>query len=110
MKKLTLNEEIFLIAIWLLKDEAYGVKVREKIKELTGDTPLFGTIYNTLEYLSRKGYVKTRKGEPTNQRGGNNKIHYEITAEGEAALQKARELQENLWSRIPEYALKRTNK
>ena len=57
MKRLTLNEQIFLIAIWLLKDEAYGVKIRKKITELTGSSILFGTLYNTLDYLVKKGYV-----------------------------------------------------
>ena len=59
MKKLTVNEEIFLIAIWHLKDDAYGVKIRKKIRELTGSSILFGTLYNTLDYLVKKGYVET---------------------------------------------------
>lgn len=103
MKKLTVNEEIFLIAIFRLKDEAYGVNIHKKIKELTGTSILFGTLYNTLDYLVKKGYVKTRKGESTPQRGGHNKVYYSITKDGELALQKARELHEKLWSDIPDY-------
>ena len=101
MKRLTLNEQIFLIAIYHMKDEAYGVKIRKKIIELTGSSILFGTLYNTLDALVKKGYVATRKGEPTAQRGGQNKVYYSLTREGRIALQRARELQESLWFGMP---------
>ncbi len=104
MKKLTINEEMFLIAIWHLKDEAYGVNIRKKIRELTEAELTFGTLYNTLDYLVRKGYVTTRKGESSAQRGGHNKVYYSITKDGELALQRARELREKLWRGVPEYA------
>ena len=102
MKKLTINEQIFLIAIYHLQEEAYGVKIRKKIIELTGGSLLFGTLYNTLDSLVQKGYVATRKGEPTAQRGGQNKVYYSLTRDGLIALQKAKELQESLWSGIPD--------
>ena len=105
MKRLTLNEQIFLIAIWLLKEEAYGVKIRKKITELTGSSILFGTLYNTLDYLVKKNYVSTKKGEPTSQRGGHNKVFYSVTEDGKLALQKARSLQESLWAEVPQNAL-----
>ena len=105
MKKLTLNEQIFLIAIWHLKEDAYGVKIREKIIDLTGSSMMFGTIYNTLDKLVKKGYVNTRKGgEATEERGGYKKVFYSLTNDGMIALRKARELQESLWSEIPQNA------
>jgi len=105
MKKLTINEQIFLISIWHLEDDAYGVKIREKITELTGSTMMFGTIYNTLDKLVKKGYVSTRKGgEATVERGGYKKVYYSITKDGVTALRKARELQKNLWAEIPQNA------
>lgn len=105
MKKLTLNEQIFLIAIWHLDEDAYGVKIREKIIELTAHSMMFGTIYNTLDKLVKKGYVSTRKGgEATDERGGYKKVFYSLTKEGMLALRRARELQENLWAEIPQNA------
>ena len=101
MKRLTINEQIFLISIYRLKDDAYGVKIRKKIMALTGSSILFGTLYNTLDALVKKGYVVTRKGEPTAQRGGQNKVYYSLTREGRIALQRARELQESLWVGMP---------
>ena len=105
MKKLTLNEQIFLIAIWHLDEDAYGVRIMEKIIELTGHSMMFGTIYNTLDKLVKKGYVSTRKGgEATDERGGYKKVFYSLTKEGMLALRRARELQENLWAEIPQNA------
>jgi DNA-binding PadR family transcriptional regulator len=101
MKRLTLNEQIYLIAIYLMNEEAYGVKIRKKITDMTGRTILFGTLYNSLDALVKKGYVKTRRGEPTSQRGGQNKVYYSLTKDGIQALQKARELQESLWIGMP---------
>jgi DNA-binding PadR family transcriptional regulator len=102
LKKLTINEQIFLIAIWHLGDKAFGVKIREKIKELTGTSMMFGTIYNTLEYLVKKEYIAIRKSGP--KRGnGRKRVYYQITEDGLKALKQARELQESLWQGIPDY-------
>ena len=106
MSFLTKNEEICLVAIWHLDGNAYGVTIRKQIRELTGRSVILGTLYNMLEQMMRKGYVVSRKGEPTNQRGGHNKVYYALTSEGELALQKARELHEKLWGSIPQGALR----
>ena len=107
MKKLTINEQIFLIAIWHLREEAYGIKIREKIKELTGNEILFGTLYNTLEYLSKKGFVDSQRKDPSMDSQNTKRIFYRITPKGIQALQNARELQESLWKGIPELVKER---
>jgi DNA-binding PadR family transcriptional regulator len=104
LKKLTMNEQIFLIAIWHLGDKAFGVKIREKIKELTGTSMMFGTIYNTLEYLMKKDYIEIRKGSPK-QGNERKRVYYRITEDGLKALKEARQLQNSLWQGIPDYAL-----
>jgi DNA-binding PadR family transcriptional regulator len=105
LKKLTINEQIFLIAIWHLGDEAYGLKIREKVMELTGGRILFGTIYNTLEYLVKKNYIKARKGNPELEKQDSKRVYYHITKEGFEALQRARRLQKTLWKGIPDFVL-----
>jgi len=97
MKNLSVNEQIFLIAIWWLEDEAYGVRIRDKIKEMTGRTFTFGTLYNTLDNLAKKGIVTSRAVQILNQAGGNRRVYYTITRVGSAALREARELQEAIW-------------
>jgi len=104
VKKLTINEQIFLIAIWHLGDNAFGVQIREKIKELTGSSMMFGTIYNTLEYLVRKEYIAVRNTNPK-QGDERKRVYYRITENGLEALREAKELQESLWQGLPDYVL-----
>lgn len=105
MKRLTLNEQIFLLAILRLKDGAYGVQIRNMIIEMTGINILYGTIYNTLDHLVQKGFVKTvRKESPVSQKG-NRRVYYILTKTGLTALKEARELQESIWRGVPESAL-----
>ena len=98
-----MNEQIFLIAIWHLGDEAYGLKIREKVMELTGSEVLFGTIYNTLNYLVKKDYIEARKGNPEQEQQDSKRVYYDITKKGFEALHKARKLQRKLWQGIPEF-------
>ena len=104
MDSLTLTEQVYLISIWHLKDEAYGVKIREKIIALTGKAMVFGTLYNNLDTLAKKEYVSTKKGGATSNRGGNTKVFYSLTPNGKKALQKSRKLQESLWDTVPDNA------
>ena len=104
LKNLSVNEQIFLIAIWWLKDEAYGVRIRDKIKEMTGRAFTFGTLYNTLDNLTKKGYVTSRAVQILNQTGGNKRVYYTITKAGFEALHEARELQEAIWKGLKKQA------
>ena len=104
LKILSVNEQIFLIAIWWLKDEAFGVRIRDKITEITGRTFTFGTLYNTLDNLAKKGYVTSKAVQILNQAGGNKRVYYTITKTGLEALRKARELQEAIWKGICRFA------
>lgn len=104
MDHLTVTEQIYLIAIWHLKDQAYGVKIRDKIIEISGKTMVFGTLYNNLDTLVKKGYVTTVKGRPGPNRGGNIKVFYNLTGIGKEALKISRELQDSLWNTVPKNA------
>lgn len=104
MKELTISEEIILTAIWRLKDNAYGVTIRKKAEEVTGREMIYGTLYNILAQLVRKGYVKKSRGMPTSERGGRSKLYYLLTPTGIKALQKARELQNLIWEGLSDLA------
>ena len=111
MKMLSVNEQIFLIAIWWLKDEAYGVNIRDKITEMTGRTFTFGTLYNTLDNLAKKSFVTSQAVQILNQAGGNKRVYYTITNAGLDSLREAKELQESIWKGIhkPELFIKDTD-
>jgi PadR family transcriptional regulator, regulatory protein PadR len=69
--------------------DAYGATIQERIKDLTGRGPSIGALYTTLDRLSQKGFVSSRWGEPTNERGGRRKRYYKIEASGAQAVRKA---------------------
>jgi PadR family transcriptional regulator PadR len=102
VKELTLSEIIFLLAIWRLEDNAYGVTIRKQIAKVTSKTYTYGTLYSALDQLFKKGYVIKSAGPSTPERGGRSKIYYKLTKEGLKALKASRELQKTIWRGIPE--------
>ena len=106
MKELTKIEETVLIAVWHLGEEAYGVNIKRRLKEVTGKDPLYSTLYTTFEQLVRKGYLDKRFGEPTAVRGGKRKVYFNITKNGFEALKAAFENQKAVWGGISEESFK----
>ena len=103
MKVLTVLEQIILSVIWSQKDEAYGVSIRQKVKKLAGKNLNYGTLYNNLEQLLRKGYVTKTQGESTPDRIGRPRIFYALTPHGKKALREAYELHTSIWNSIPDF-------
>jgi DNA-binding PadR family transcriptional regulator len=110
MKLLARAEEVILLTILKLEDEAYGVNIREQIHKDSGDLWSFASIYSPLDKLRRKGFVEKEKGTPQPERGGKSKYYYRVTQEGRQALIRIREAQEKFWSGIPKIALKKETK
>jgi PadR family transcriptional regulator PadR len=96
MKTLTLDESIFLAAILILEDGAYGVAVRRKVLEMAGKSVSYGTLYSHLDQLFRKGYVTKSLGRPSAERGGRSKIYYRVLPAGLKALKSTIFLQHSL--------------
>lgn len=85
------GEEIVLRALVCLGGENYGVPIRREIAERTGRDMSYGALYTTLERLKQKGYVSSRIGEPTRERGGRAKRYFRIETPGIKALNSSRE-------------------
>jgi PadR family transcriptional regulator PadR len=106
MSELTRNEEFVLLCIWKLKQDAYGVTIRERFRHITGKTLNYGSLYNTLYSLVRKRMVQTLESEPTAKKGGRRKILYSITQEGHKTLMAAQQMQRHAWQDVPDLAVK----
>ena len=104
MSVLTINEAVLMLAIWRLKDNAYGVAIREKVSEVTEREWNYGTLYCALDQLVKKGMLNKREGEPLPQRGGRRKIFYSLTGEGAKTLQAAHRMHMALWEGISDIA------
>jgi DNA-binding PadR family transcriptional regulator len=97
---LTLREEIILSALVILSGSSGGVPIRNKIIEITGKEIVYGTLYNLMEYLIRKGYVTAHKSDPIPVRGGRSKTIYSITKAGRSALKETLTLHEKIRGRL----------
>ena len=79
-------EQVVLLAILRLNDDAYGVSIRKEITICTDREPSPGSLYTTLDRLEDHGFVTSRFGDPTPQRGGRAKRYFQVTKEGQRAV------------------------
>ncbi len=88
-----LGEFEFAVLATLLRHggEAYGAQVRQSIEELLERSVSIGAVYATLVRLETKGYVRSRRGEPTPERGGKSKRFFQVLASGRSALRRSME-------------------
>src|SRR5262245_59545625 len=84
-------EQLILLALVRLNDEAYGVSVRREIETRTGREISPGALYTALDRLEKRGLVASRLGEPTPERGGKRKRLYTLQPAGERALARVYE-------------------
>ena len=90
-------EHIVLLALIQLKDNAYGMTIRMEIDERIGRNVSIGAVYTTLERLEKKGFITSKMGEATPQRGGKAKKYFSITGAGKTKLQESRKNLETMW-------------
>ena len=107
MKELTKLEELVMMAIWRLKNDAYGVKIKNKVKEISGREYFYNTLYTTFDQLTRKGYLTKHFGEPSSVRGGKRKVYFHVTKEGRKALENAFLRHSRVWAGINEKSFRR---
>jgi PadR family transcriptional regulator PadR len=79
-------EQIVLLAVLQVGDDAYGVPVHDELRRRTGRDITLGTIYKTLSRLEEKGFVASRVGAPTAARGGRRTRCYAVTSAGRREL------------------------
>jgi len=96
MVLLAVKEEIILSALMILGGCSSGAPLRKKVIELSKKEIVYGTLYNLLEVLIRKGYVTTKKSKPISVAGGRSKTIYTITEEGKKALDETLKVHESI--------------
>ena len=90
-------EQIVLLALIRLGDNAYGVPIRHDIERRTGRSLSIGALYRTLERLEDKGFVRSKTGEPTPERGGRAKRFFRAEPSGLEALRRTRQALDVMW-------------
>jgi DNA-binding PadR family transcriptional regulator len=95
-------EEVLLLAIWKLNDEAYGIAIRRQVETDTGISWLSEAIYAPLSRLKDKGYVESLRAAKSSDRGGRPRIYYRLTPSGLDRLISVQEINRALWYGVPD--------
>ena len=94
-------EELVLMAVAILGEEAYGLGVRDFLAGQTGRKSALGAIHATLYRLQDKGLLDSGMEGAKEERGGRRKRVFEGTSAGKAAVQEARQARERIWDMVP---------
>ena len=97
-------EEVLLLLVGILAEEAYALNVSMKFEIQTGRSVSIGSVHSTLDRLSTKGFLTSKMSDPTNKRGGRRKRIYSISASGQRALEASKDLKVSLWNQFPDMA------
>ncbi|MFN3378444.1 PadR family transcriptional regulator [Runella zeae] len=98
-------EEIVLLTVAILGEEAYGVSITQELEQKTGRSVGFSTVHTTLQRLEEKGFLTSQMGGATAERGGRRKRFFTVTATGRKALVEVKQVREELWGALPPQTL-----
>ena len=99
-------QEIVLLTILILEDNAYGVTIQEEINKRIKRNVSRGALHTALTRLAEKGFIRSKLGEASAVRGGRRKRFYTVTHKGKVALHEAKSMRDQLWQAIPNFSLK----
>ena len=94
-------EEIVLLTIAVLFNEAYGVAIKREMEQQTGRKISIGAVHAACNRLEDKGFLSVHWTEATQKRGGKRKKCYTVSLQGQKALRTVREQRNRLWDQIP---------
>lgn len=97
-------EELIMLTVALLYDEAYGVAIQKEIKKRSNRSITISTVHAALARLQSKGYVDSRYGDATPERGGRRKHLFRVTKAGQEVLEQVKEQRNAIWNEIPKVA------
>lgn len=99
-------EELVLLVVAGLHDEAYGVSIHGQLEEKLSKRVNISAIHVALKRMEEKGFVRSRFGGRTEERGGRSKKYYAITAPGKKVLDAQFELRVGLYKQIPKISFR----
>ncbi len=97
-------EELVMLTVAMLYDDAYGVAIQNSIKEKCNRSISISTVHAVLIRLDEKGYVSSRYDGSSPERGGRRKHIFRVTVAGQKALSQTRSMRNDIWDSIPKIA------
>lgn len=105
MKILSRIEELILVSIAKLGEDAYCVTILTEAQKHSGKKWKLSDIYIPLGRLESKEYLHSWLGDPTPERGGKSKRYYKLTRLGVEALKEVRKVEQSMWDGLSEVTL-----
>ena len=97
-------EELTLLMVALLRHEAYGISIVQELKIQAGREISISAVHAVLHRLEEKGFVKSKMGGATAERGGRRKRMFQITSYGRHSLEELRNTRNEIWGLIAKTA------
>lgn len=94
-------EELILLMILLVHEEAYGITVRDALQEQCRQNISLSAVHTVLRRLEKKGFTTSRLGGASPERGGRRKRLYKITPYGYKKVAQIQEQRARIWALIP---------
>ena len=94
-------EEMVLLTVAILGDQAYGVAIKDELEQQTEKKASIGALHSALDRMERKGFLQSSMGGATESRGGRRKRYFQVTNLGKEALKASRSMRDNMWDRLP---------
>jgi PadR family transcriptional regulator PadR len=98
-------EEIVMLTIAVLHDNAYGTAIKSEIESRLARNVSMGAMHSALIRLEEKGYIKSFNASGTEERMGRPRRYFQLTALGKRAMLHAKESRDKLWNAIPKVVL-----
>ncbi len=98
-------EELVLLAVCIVGDEAYGISVKKEVEKHTNRSILLGAVHITLYRLQDKGLLKSAMGGNSSKRGDRRKRLFKITDAGMNQLRTAQQIRQSMWKLIPQLGI-----
>jgi PadR family transcriptional regulator PadR len=93
-------EEIILLLVGILGEEAYGLLLMDKFIEQAKRSTTIGAVHAALSRLEEKGFLTSELGGATKERGGRRKRIFSLTASGKSVLEFSRDIRVGLWEQF----------
>ncbi|MCE7993525.1 MAG: PadR family transcriptional regulator [Roseivirga sp.] len=94
-------EELVLLTVGILYNDAYGLGIRDELEKQTGRNVMISSVHKALVRLEDKGFLSSYMGGATDERGGRKKRLYELTISGKKVLNRSKELRNSMWNSVP---------
>lgn len=94
-------EELVLLTVGILYDDAYGLAIKDELEKQTGRKTMISSVHKVLVRLEDKGFLTSQMGGATEERGGRKKRLYALTASGKKVLNESKEMRNSMWNSVP---------